>query len=278
MQAKKPYAVAGTGSPVADSGDGGLPTRAELGSSVRPDIQGTLEFFGAAADSHSNVYLSDNADNLIRMVAGRSGTFFGQRMRAGDIYTIAGNGVTGFARPDNGDLATKVILGSPQGVAVDHHGNVLFGNDLGDSALRVVAVRSGTFYGIAPCALTTSTRSRAAARPSPSTASPPQRRSSSHTAWRLIRRATRWMSFSAEVWVLALSQVRHLLRPADDSRGTSMSSLATATPLATASRHSPRPCPSCSPASPPTRPATSSSLTPAFGSSPPRQARCTAST
>jgi hypothetical protein len=149
MLAKKPYAIAGTGSPIADSGDGGLPTRAELGSSVRPDIQGTLEFFGAAADSHSNVYLSDNADNLIRMVAGRSGTFFGQRMRAGDIYTIAGNGITGFARPDNGDLATKVILGSPQGVAVDHQGNVLFGNDLGDSALRVVAVRSGTFYGIA---------------------------------------------------------------------------------------------------------------------------------
>ena len=124
------------------------------------------------------------------MVAGRSGTFFGQRMRAGDIYTIAGNGITGFAHPDHGVLATKVILGSPQGVAVDHHGNVLIGNDLGDTALRVVAVRSGTFYGIA-IAPAISTRSRAAARPSPSTASPPQRRTSSHTAWRLIRRATR---------------------------------------------------------------------------------------
>ena len=51
MLAKKPYAVAGTGSLVADSGDGGLPTRAELGYAF-PDIQGTLEFFGAAADTH----------------------------------------------------------------------------------------------------------------------------------------------------------------------------------------------------------------------------------
>jgi hypothetical protein len=150
MRAGNLYTVAGTGSPIADSGDGGQPTRAELGYSTAPDIQGTLEFFGAAADQRSDVYLSDNPDNLIKMIAGHPGTLFGQRMHAGDIYTIAGNGSDHGASPGSGGLATKASLGSPQGLAVDHHGNVLITNALGQAMMvRVVAARSGTFYGIA---------------------------------------------------------------------------------------------------------------------------------
>lgn len=65
----------GTGSPIADSGDGGQATRAELGYSTGPDVPRELEFFGAAADPQSDVYLSDDPDNLIKMIAGRSGNF-----------------------------------------------------------------------------------------------------------------------------------------------------------------------------------------------------------
>ena len=47
-----------------------------------------------AADHAGNVLTSAAVDGnrRVRVIAARSGTFYGQPMTAGDIYTIAGDG------------------------------------------------------------------------------------------------------------------------------------------------------------------------------------------
>ena len=143
MKAMGVYTVAGDGSALSDSGDGGQATRAELG--LDNVIIGFVPpVFGVATDRSSNVFVSDAAVNKVRVVAGRSGTFFGQRMRAGDIYTIAGTGKKGDSV--SGALATRAEIDAPQGLAVDQAGNVLFADSNG--RVQVVAATTGTFYGI----------------------------------------------------------------------------------------------------------------------------------
>jgi hypothetical protein len=50
-------------------------------------------------------------------VAAQTGTFYGQAMTTGDIYTIAGNGVPGLS--GNGYQATHAELNLPRTVTVD---------------------------------------------------------------------------------------------------------------------------------------------------------------
>ena len=78
MTAGHIYAVAGDGTG-GFGGDGGPATRAELG---------TLE--GVAVDGRGNLVIADTSNNRIRVVAAGTGTFYGQAMTAGDIYTVAG--------------------------------------------------------------------------------------------------------------------------------------------------------------------------------------------
>jgi secreted PhoX family phosphatase len=77
-------------------------------------------------------------------VAAATGKFFGQAMTAGDIYTIAGNGQFGYSC--DGATGADAVISYPAGLAFDHAGNLLIA-DTGNWTLRVVAVRSGTFYG-----------------------------------------------------------------------------------------------------------------------------------
>jgi serine protease len=69
-------------------------------------------------DPTGNVIFADSANNVVRVVAAVSGNFFGQSMTAGDIYTIAGGGVTscpaGIGAPMPGAAAALSI---PLGVA-----------------------------------------------------------------------------------------------------------------------------------------------------------------
>src|SRR5262249_19011274 len=104
------------------------------------------DFAGLAADHAGDVFLSDTFNNRVRMVPARSGIFFGQPMRGGDIYTIAGSGGVGGYSGDGGP-ARKAPIRYPGGLALDGHGNVLFA-DAGNGVVRVVAARAGTFYGI----------------------------------------------------------------------------------------------------------------------------------
>ena len=125
------YTVAGTGA-AGFSGDGGPATSAELNN---PE--------GVAADGAGNLLIADAGSARIRVVAARTGTFYGKKMTAGDIYTVAGGGRHGLG--DSGP-ATSAELNSPAGVAADGAGNLLIA-DLADERIRVVAARTGTFYG-----------------------------------------------------------------------------------------------------------------------------------
>ncbi len=98
---------------------------------------------GVAVDSHGNVLMADAFGNVVLVLAASSGTFYGQQMTAGHVYTIAGTGQPG----DTGDggPATAAQLYGPLSVAADRHDNVLIAD--GGDGVRVVAGASGTFFG-----------------------------------------------------------------------------------------------------------------------------------
>jgi hypothetical protein len=131
MTAGDIYTVAGDGSS-GYGGDGG-PARA---AGMWPD--------SVAVDAAGNLILTDASSQRVRVVAAATGTFYGQAMTAGHIYTIAGNGTSGFA--GNGGPATSAEFKRVDGVAVDRHGNVLFA-DARDNVVWAVAARTGRFYG-----------------------------------------------------------------------------------------------------------------------------------
>ena len=132
MTAGDIYTVAGNGTS-GYSGDGGPATKAELSF---PD--------GVAIDPDGNLAIADSANNRVRVVAARSGTFYGQAMTAGDIYTVAGDGGSGLA--GNTGPATAAALSFPEGVTFDMAGNLVIA-DSSNHRVRVVAARSGTYYG-----------------------------------------------------------------------------------------------------------------------------------
>jgi hypothetical protein len=132
MTAGHIYTIAGNGT-FGFAGDGGPATRAELAV----DYQ-------VAVDAAGNVLIPDGANNRIRVVAASTGPFYGVAMTAGHIYTIAGNGTSGFA--GDGGPATSAELSFPDGVAADAAGNLLIA-DTDNDQIRVVAASAGTFYG-----------------------------------------------------------------------------------------------------------------------------------
>jgi NHL repeat len=132
MTAKDIYTVAGNGND-GYTGDGGPATAAELNNAV-----------GVAVDGSGNLVISDLGNNVIRVVAETSGTFYGQAMTAGDIYTVAGDHTPGFG--GDGGPATSAELNQPTQIAVDGAGNLVFA-DTGNNRVRVVAATTGTFYG-----------------------------------------------------------------------------------------------------------------------------------
>jgi hypothetical protein len=132
MTAGHIYTIAGNGTQ-GFSGDGGPATSAEFTGPT-----------GLAVDPAGNLVIADGANSRVRAVAVKTGTFYGQAMTAGHIYTIAGDGFSGFA--GDGVPAIDTDLNSPSAVVVDRSGNVVIA-DGGNSRVRVVAVKTGTFYG-----------------------------------------------------------------------------------------------------------------------------------
>ncbi len=132
MTAGHIYSIAGNGTE-GFAGDGGPATKAELNQPT-----------GVAVDDAGNVLIGDSFNQRIRVVAETTGTFYGQPMTAGDIYTVAGDGTEGFA--GDGGPATSAELAEPGAVAVDHTGNLLI-PDFANQRIRVVAETTGTFYG-----------------------------------------------------------------------------------------------------------------------------------
>ncbi|HEY2577354.1 MAG TPA: hypothetical protein VGI74_13700 [Streptosporangiaceae bacterium] len=134
MTADHIYTVAGDGKQ-GSSGDGGPATKAEL-SVVS----------GLAVDRDRNLIITDDGSNRIRVLAATTGNFYGQHMTADDIYTIAGDGTSGFS--GDGGLGTNAELAAPKDVASDGDGNVII-VDQGNSRIRVLAGSTGNFYGVA---------------------------------------------------------------------------------------------------------------------------------
>ncbi|HUC56868.1 MAG TPA: hypothetical protein VMA95_05665 [Streptosporangiaceae bacterium] len=130
MRPGRLYSVAGSPEGIGGfSGDGGPATKALLGDGDMVAVDGT-----------GNLVIADGSNNRIRVVAERSGTFYGVKMTAGDIYTVAGGGAyspswKGFA--GDGGAAVKAELSSPEGVAVDGHGLLVY--DAGNSRVRLVS-------------------------------------------------------------------------------------------------------------------------------------------
>jgi hypothetical protein len=127
MTAGHIYRVAGDGH-LGDSGDGGPATRTSLSQAA-----------GIAVDGPGNLVLTEGG--LVRVVAVRTGRYYGHRMTAGHIYDIAGVGTAGFSGDGGPAANAQIDAGS---VAVDGSGNVVLGCGY---RVRVVAFRSGTFYG-----------------------------------------------------------------------------------------------------------------------------------
>ena len=132
MAAGDIYTVAGNGM-AGFSGDGGPATAAGLYKPLRVIV-----------DAAGNLVFCDERDNRIRVVAAAAGTFYGQAMTAGDIYTIAGTGTRGTT--GDGGPATSAEVGEPAGVTLDAMGNLLIATRNG-GRVRVVAAKSGRFYG-----------------------------------------------------------------------------------------------------------------------------------
>ena len=121
--------TAGNGN-IGDSGDGYAATSAALDS---PN--------GVAVDPAGNIYDADS--DSVRMVAASHGTILGQNVTAGNIYTVAGDGSSGYS--GDGGAATSAETNTVS-VATDSAGN-LYIADFNNNRIRVVAASTGTLFG-----------------------------------------------------------------------------------------------------------------------------------
>ncbi len=81
-----------------------------------------LGVYGVAADASGNVYVSDDFDNRVQMIAPN-----------GSFFTFAGDSL--FGSPFNGGFA--YILGSPWGLSVDPNGNLLVSAGTGETVFQI---------------------------------------------------------------------------------------------------------------------------------------------
>jgi hypothetical protein len=115
------YTAAGNG-PDAFQGSGGY------GGDNGPATSASLNWpTGVALDAAGNLYIGDTGNNRIRVVCATSDGPFCAGAIVGDIYTVAGNGVSGNgvdASLFEGGLATNAELSTVGSIAVDTAGNL----------------------------------------------------------------------------------------------------------------------------------------------------------
>jgi sugar lactone lactonase YvrE len=126
---------------VAGNGTAGL--TGNKGPALAAELNGPC---GLALDPHGNVVFSDTNNNVIRVLAESTGTDYGQSMTTGDVYGIAGDGVSGLR--GNGVKPLKAQLSSPDGITVDSAGDVVIA-DTGNAIVRYIPATTATHFGIA---------------------------------------------------------------------------------------------------------------------------------
>ncbi|MBO9539851.1 hypothetical protein J7643_04565 [bacterium] len=88
-----------------------------------------------AVDASGNVIFVEEGNHRVRMIPKVPGTYFGQAMLAGRVYTVAGTGAVGLAG-DNGP-ATSAQLNAPSGLALDASGNLYIADTNNNKIRRV---------------------------------------------------------------------------------------------------------------------------------------------
>lgn len=110
----------------------------------QPAANAQLHTAAIAVDAAGNLVIADESDHRIVVLPAASGTFYGQRMRRGRFYIVAGDGHAGFA--GDGGPAVTAGLGLPVGVAIGQSGSLVIA-DQAANRLRMVAARTGSYYG-----------------------------------------------------------------------------------------------------------------------------------
>ena len=98
---------------------------------------------GVFTDAAGDLFIADMGNNRIREVPPAAGTFYGQVMTAGYLYTIAG-GTWGIA--GDGGPAASAFLEYPESIAVDPSGDVYVA-DSANHRIQEIAAGNGTQWG-----------------------------------------------------------------------------------------------------------------------------------
>jgi hypothetical protein len=131
MTADYIYTIVGSGSGTS-SGDGGAAASAGVPSPSAVFV-----------DNGGNLYVGEYYK--IRFVPALDGTYFGQSMTAGNIYTIVGSGSSGYG--GDGGAATSAALEGVEALSVDMGGNVYIGIGSWYNKIRFVPRTDGTYFG-----------------------------------------------------------------------------------------------------------------------------------
>ena len=87
-----------------------------------------------AVDGAGNLLIAALHDSRVRVVAAATGTFDGQAMTVGDVYTVAGGGD---GRVEDGGPATGASLLRPEGAAAGPAGGIVIA-DTDNGLIRTV--------------------------------------------------------------------------------------------------------------------------------------------
>ena len=136
MTAGDVYTIAGSAIGLPGlSGDGG-PARSALLNG--PDM--------VVVDAAGDVFIADEDNNRIQEIAAATGSQRGQSMTASDIYTVAGSAAGNAGDSGNGGTATSALMSFPEGMAIDHAGD-LYIADYGNNRVQEVPVATGSQWG-----------------------------------------------------------------------------------------------------------------------------------
>jgi trimeric autotransporter adhesin len=120
------YTIAGSATGTAGTGGDGGAVRSAL-----------LDYPQAVVWSSPNLYIGDAVNNRVQEMAGAGGTFWGQPMTAGDMYTVAGSSAGTPGRGGDGGAALSATLNDPLSLALDSSGN-LYIADANNNCVREI--------------------------------------------------------------------------------------------------------------------------------------------